>query len=358
MTPLHQQLLNLGFHREDITNAINAVDDKINVNAIIEQIEREESKRISSQKATTEIMKKFTTKQITDHLIYGYVHSTDKHKVMLPDLIQIIKTYHGTYYIAGWMIMTIKEISLLSVHDKIDHRDQVGRFVYGTIAEKDGNNLKIHYDGWQRKWDSWSNFEEEYHRFAVAGSISKRPANRFAALKRGDYVDINPTQRHPGWKCGEIRRLDQKSGQVQVVYEFGDKNYLYWAHRDNEAEIAEFTSKAAERVESQVEVEKITREEQQRVIGLFVGMANCNGDVARGFLKECAWNLETAMSKFLAFNDEKERGKRELIVTFMEMTHSDEAVAGAFMRATGWEMTKAINRFFEFEGDASKLVDK
>merc|ERR1712176_1208356 len=41
-------------------------------------------------------------------------------------------------------------------------------------------------------------------------------------------------------KCGEIRRLDQKSGQVQVVYECAEKNYLYWAHLDNKSEIAEF----------------------------------------------------------------------------------------------------------------------
>ena len=61
-------------------------------------------------------------------------------------------------------------------------------------------------------------------------------------MKKGDYVDINPIHRHPGWKCGEIRRLDQKSGQVQVVYESMDKNYLYWAHLDDEAQIAEFGS--------------------------------------------------------------------------------------------------------------------
>eukprot|EP00486_Rosalina_sp_Unknown_P003695 CAMPEP_0201577096 /NCGR_PEP_ID=MMETSP0190_2-20130828/23310_1 /ASSEMBLY_ACC=CAM_ASM_000263 /TAXON_ID=37353 /ORGANISM="Rosalina sp." /LENGTH=715 /DNA_ID=CAMNT_0048008757 /DNA_START=120 /DNA_END=2264 /DNA_ORIENTATION=- len=140
--------------------------------------------------------------------------------------------------------MQLQDAFKLKVHDKIDHRDQVGRFVYATVSEKQGTNLKIHYDGWSRKWDTWSDFQKEIHRFAKAGSISKRPAHRFKQLKKGDYVDINPTQRHPGWKCGEIRRLDQKSGQVQVVYESADKNYLYWAHLDNKFEIAEFTSKS------------------------------------------------------------------------------------------------------------------
>jgi len=138
--------------------------------------------------------------------------------------------------------MAMADAYKLKVHDKIDHRDQVGRFVYATVAEKRGGNLKIHYDGWSRKWDTWSDFEQEIHRFAKAGSISKRPAHRFNDLKKGDWVDLNPTQRHPGWKTGEIRRLDQKSGQVQVVYNAQEKNFLYWAHLDNVDEIAEFAS--------------------------------------------------------------------------------------------------------------------
>eukprot|EP01084_Bolivina_argentea_P265493 450041_1 len=119
--------------------------------------------------------------------------------------------------------MTLEEANTLEINDKIDHRDQVGRFTYATVLGKQGTNLKIHYDGWSCKWDIWSNFELEIHKFAHAGSISKRSAHRFRQLEKGNYVDINPTQRHPGWKCGQIRRLDQKSGQIQVVYEFADK---------------------------------------------------------------------------------------------------------------------------------------
>ena len=49
--------------------------------------------------------------------------------------------------------MSSQDASKLKVHDKIDHRDQIGRFVYATVSEKQGTNLKIHYDGWSRKWD-------------------------------------------------------------------------------------------------------------------------------------------------------------------------------------------------------------
>ena len=97
-------------------------------------------------------------------------------------------------------------------------------------------------------------FSQEIHRFAVAGSISKRPAHRFEYLKKGDYIDINPIHRHPGWKHGEIRRLDKKSGQIQVVYESMDKNYLCWGHLDDAEAIAEFTTKAGKMNSTQLEI--------------------------------------------------------------------------------------------------------
>ena len=43
--------------------------------------------------------------------------------------------------------MSLKQGKMLKIHDKIDHRDQVGRFVFATVCEKQGTNLKIHYDG-------------------------------------------------------------------------------------------------------------------------------------------------------------------------------------------------------------------
>lgn len=46
------------------------------------------------------------------------------------------------------------------------YSDQVGRFCYATIVEKSGSNLKIHYPGWKKKWDRWSDWKKEIHRFA------------------------------------------------------------------------------------------------------------------------------------------------------------------------------------------------
>jgi len=73
-------------------------------------------------------------------------------------------------------------------------------------------------------------------------------AHRFENLKNGDFVDINPLLAHPGWKCGEIRRLDGKSGQVLVAYAHEEKErktHRYWAHLDDTAEIAEFSTWSA-----------------------------------------------------------------------------------------------------------------
>ena len=120
---------------------------------------------------------------------------------------------------------------------------QTGGFVYSTIVEKQGSKLKIHCDGFSEKFDCYFDYEKETHGFAKAGSISKRAAHRLKNLKKGDFIDLNPLNRHPGWCVGEIRRLSQKSGQVQVVYQYQDKEFLYWTHLDNETEVAEFASK-------------------------------------------------------------------------------------------------------------------
>ena len=141
--------------------------------------------------------------------------------------------------------MSLEQAQQLKVFDRIDHRDTVGRFVLATIMEKQGMNLKIHYVKWPRKWDAWSDFTKELHRFAIAGSIFRRKARRFSNPKVGDYIDINPKCRHPGWKCGEIRIVDDISGQVQVVYEELDKKYLCWAHLDDTSEIAAFDTKSS-----------------------------------------------------------------------------------------------------------------
>eukprot|EP01084_Bolivina_argentea_P081817 148134_1 len=144
--------------------------------------------------------------------------------------------------------MSINEMNKLEIHNKIDHRDDTGRFVYATITNKQGTCLKIHYDEWDYKWDIWSDYNLEIYRFALAGSISKRKTHRFTQLTVGDYIDINPTHKYPKWVRGKISRLDENSGQVQVVYKcvISGKNNLYWVHLDDINEVAQFGTKSRE----------------------------------------------------------------------------------------------------------------
>ena len=111
--------------------------------------------------------------------------------------------------------MTWKEANELKIGDKVDHRDEVGRFLLATIKGKEGTKLKIHYDGWDEKWDTCQDYNIQLHNFAKSRSISHRKAHVLKDLKLYDLIECSPL-RHPGWKLAEIRRFDSRSGQIQV----------------------------------------------------------------------------------------------------------------------------------------------
>ncbi|ETO13350.1 selenocysteine-specific elongation factor selB -like protein [Reticulomyxa filosa] len=85
----------------------------------------------------------------------------------------------------------------------------------------------------------------------VIALIHTEPNTRLPNVKVRDYIDINPTSRHPGWKVGQIRRVDRFSGQVQVVYKDNGQEFLYWAHLNNPDEVAPFMTKAEQTIQSQ-----------------------------------------------------------------------------------------------------------
>eukprot|EP01084_Bolivina_argentea_P288841 495828_1 len=141
--------------------------------------------------------------------------------------------------------LKLQDAFKLKIHDLIDHRDEFGVFALATITHKHGTILKIHYEGYDDKWDAWSDFEKELHRFADPFSISQRPAHRLQGLKCGEFVDVNPGWMHSrisGWRQGKIMGHRQGSGQVLVSYMYDGKSRLYWTHLDNTAEIASYYS--------------------------------------------------------------------------------------------------------------------
>eukprot|EP01083_Nonionella_stella_P272642 924679_1 len=163
--------------------------------------------------------------------------------------------------------LEFNECNKLQIGDHVDHRDDVGRFLLATIVDKDEYKVKIHYEGWNSKWDTWCDYKLETHRFASPRSISRKPNTRFRDLKIRDYVDINPIQRHRGWRVGQIRRMDKYSGQAQIVYKEDGQEFLYWAHLNNPQEIAPFMTRAAETIALQQKLAEFEEEQQAAVQG-------------------------------------------------------------------------------------------
>eukprot|EP01084_Bolivina_argentea_P035753 66245_1 len=146
--------------------------------------------------------------------------------------------------------ITLEDAMKLSVGDPIDHRDNGGFFAIATVFEKHESKLKIHYDGYSKKYDKWcdvANVDFALPRFAPAGSISQRSSHQdhFRSLKVGDHVDFNPYTRpgQAGWKVGKIIQLGKKRDQVMVEYTFRNVRNTYWTHLDNEKEIAQYKTK-------------------------------------------------------------------------------------------------------------------
>ena len=108
--------------------------------------------------------------------------------------------------------MSLEEASQLKVNDAVDFRMSTGQWIICTITSKNGSNVQLFTNGWH----VWCDYSTELKRFAKSESISKRPAHRFQDFKVGDYIDVNPLQRHPGWKPAEIKQKDDNSGQIQV----------------------------------------------------------------------------------------------------------------------------------------------
>eukprot|EP00486_Rosalina_sp_Unknown_P012730 CAMPEP_0201594732 /NCGR_PEP_ID=MMETSP0190_2-20130828/191955_1 /ASSEMBLY_ACC=CAM_ASM_000263 /TAXON_ID=37353 /ORGANISM="Rosalina sp." /LENGTH=383 /DNA_ID=CAMNT_0048054451 /DNA_START=33 /DNA_END=1184 /DNA_ORIENTATION=- len=201
-------------------------------------------------------IEKFTDDERANHLIHGFIREHEYYLQMsaIPIvLFQIIQNCYTIDYLnAGWIIGDTTSMSLamaaqLKVGDKLDHKDSNGRFREAKVVRVWSLlGVKIHYEG-STSLDTWSDYNTQSERFAEAGSISARPAHRLHELKVGDQVDINPIYsvsyaKHEGWKRGEIKELDDKSGQVKVEYTYNDTKYTYWTHLDNLDEIADYQS--------------------------------------------------------------------------------------------------------------------
>eukprot|EP01083_Nonionella_stella_P098867 278101_1 len=151
--------------------------------------------------------------------------------------------------------VSVSDAHQLRIDDYMDHRDETGHFLLAKIIninsnkkKKKGKSYYIHYEGWDKKWDVWINVDKECNRkrIAPARSISRKSNTRFIDLQIGDNIDLNPLQRHKGWKCAIIKKLDKYSGQVQCQYVHQKEKYFYWAHLNDKTEIAPAMTKSCD----------------------------------------------------------------------------------------------------------------
>ena len=112
--------------------------------------------------------------------------------------------------------MNEREANSLNVGDKFDHRDKFGKVFAAKVADKRGSNIYVQYEGWDSKWNIWSDYLNDVWRFYKYGSISKRKNIRFLDMKPGDMLDCNAKhQSFAGWKMAEIKQVE--GGQAQLI---------------------------------------------------------------------------------------------------------------------------------------------
>eukprot|EP01084_Bolivina_argentea_P038422 71025_1 len=141
--------------------------------------------------------------------------------------------------------ITVNELSRLNVGDAVDYRDGYGRFILCQILRKKDNFFALRFDSeyYGTSFDEECNYVSNANNFARSGSISRRPSHK-GEINKYAKVKINPLRKHPGWRVGQVRNIDPKSGQVQVLYHVNStKNALYWAHLDNSEEMQPYFQK-------------------------------------------------------------------------------------------------------------------
>eukprot|EP01084_Bolivina_argentea_P124863 221259_1 len=167
--------------------------------------------------------------------------------------------------------MSIEQASKLTINDKIDHRDRVGRFLEALIVDMKGSMLKIRYAGFGD--EVWSDYKKELNKFATYKSISKRsellPNNRFLVdyKKHRRFYDILPAGGKE-WKLGEVIEFDRKSGQVKFFYYM--KGYrMWWIHCDNEKELQPLNTKQLRSSPNKTYKEVINDKEESKYLSSY-----------------------------------------------------------------------------------------
>eukprot|EP00484_Ammonia_sp_Unknown_P028793 CAMPEP_0197047254 /NCGR_PEP_ID=MMETSP1384-20130603/22784_1 /TAXON_ID=29189 /ORGANISM="Ammonia sp." /LENGTH=266 /DNA_ID=CAMNT_0042479149 /DNA_START=32 /DNA_END=832 /DNA_ORIENTATION=- len=175
-------------------------------------------------------------------LVDGYVREHDEEEIDVVIPHHLNPTFVSFYGFPFPLYMKPAEFTKLRVGDKIDHRDSWGRYTLATIQQKKSSAVRVHYDGWDKKWDVWSDYTLDPERFFTAGSVSKLQPHRLTHLTRRQVVRVNPRLffKRRGeaarWKPAVVLRVI--GGEAHVAFVHRSKTRRYWLHLDDESEIA------------------------------------------------------------------------------------------------------------------------
>ena len=92
--------------------------------------------------------------------------------------------------------------SHIRVGDVIDAKDSEGRWFDSRIVEVDRDRVKVHYNGWSSRWDSWVDRKDE--------SIQPHLTNTddWRRLKVGDALEMRGPGEKALWYKGFVKEVD------------------------------------------------------------------------------------------------------------------------------------------------------
>ena len=112
-----------------------------------------------------------------------------------------------------------QQMAELKVGDKIDHKDVTGKFCEAQIVEIRGDgSLKIHYIGWDSKWDVWiSPFRDRIY-CASFQSISGKLTQEKKTFDCGFLVKCKYMFCNSWHKSLEIVEWAARGSQIKISY--------------------------------------------------------------------------------------------------------------------------------------------
>ena len=145
-------------------------------------------------------------------------------------------------------------VNYLATNDLIDYRYANGRYILCRIVDRSGSQIRVHPASLppsNRKHDEWCSVDLQFHRLAVARSVTLRPLSAsppqhpLRGLQCDELIDVNPRHRrgHDGWKHGQIIKREGHSGQIKVLYFHRNEHHSLWVHFENVDEAAPFNSR-------------------------------------------------------------------------------------------------------------------